>query len=130
MPIPPPVVVTKTPHRLHVAVEAPIEAPPPDAAIEPPPPPPDAPPPPDPALVAFRTGWSELRDGHNADAIAAFDQALASPIVAEDAAYWAAVAARRSGDRDGAAKRFRAFLVAYPASPHAAAARAELAATR
>lgn len=112
-----------------VAVEAPIEAPPVDAAVDAPPPPsPPAPPPPDPALVAFRTGWTELRAGHNSDAIAAFDQALGSPIVAEDAAYWAAVATRRSGDRDDATRRFHAFLAAYPASPHAAAARAELAA--
>jgi len=79
------------------------------------------------ALVAFRTGWTALRAGRNADAIAAFDRAT-SPVVAEDAIYWAAIAARRAGDRAEAARRLRAFLAAYPTSPHVASARAELAA--
>lgn len=89
---------------------------------------PDAPtrlPRPTPTLDAFRIGWQALRAGHYADAIHAFDRATA-PAVAEDASYWAAVAAARSGDQPAAQRRLRAFLQAYPTSPHAAEARAAL----
>jgi len=80
---------------------------------------------PTPALDAFRIGWQALRAGHYADAINAFDRATA-PAVAEDACYWAAVAAARAGDQPAAQRRLRAFLEAYPTSPHAAEARAAL----
>jgi TolA-binding protein len=80
---------------------------------------------PSPALAAFRAGWEALRAGRNADAIAAFDRAT-DPAVAEDARYWAAIATARAGDQDGAKRRLRAFLVAFPASPHADEARAAL----
>jgi TolA-binding protein len=83
------------------------------------------PPPPEAALAAFRAGWSALHDGRNADALAAFERA-SDPVIAEEAAFWAAVAAQRANDREGAAQRFRAFLDAYPQSTRADAARAAL----
>jgi hypothetical protein len=81
--------------------------------------------PPAAALAAFRAGWSALHDGRNADALAAFERA-SDPVIAEEAAFWAAVAAQRANDREGAAQRFRAFLDAYPQSTRAASARAAL----
>jgi len=83
------------------------------------------PPPPAASLAAFRAGWSALHEGRNADALAAFERA-SDPVIAEEAAFWAAVAAQRANDREGAAQRFRAFLVAYPQSSRADAARAAL----
>lgn len=80
---------------------------------------------PAPALRAFRTGWEALRAGRHAEAIAAFDRAT-DPIVVEDAAYWAAIAAARAGDHREAQRRLRSFLAAFPASPHADEARAAL----
>lgn len=81
--------------------------------------------PPAASLAAFRAGWSALHEGRNADALAAFERA-SDPVIAEEAAFWAAVAAQRASDRDGAAQRFRAFLDAYPQSTRADAARAAL----
>jgi tetratricopeptide (TPR) repeat protein len=81
--------------------------------------------PPAAALAAFRAGWSALHEGRNADALAAFERA-SDPVIAEEAAFWAAVAAQRADDREGAAQRFRAFLDAYPQSTRADAARAAL----
>jgi len=83
------------------------------------------PPPPAASLAAFRAGWSALHEGRNTDALAAFERA-SDPVIAEEAAFWAAVAAQRANDREGAAQRFRAFLVAYPQSSRADAARAAL----
>ena len=83
------------------------------------------PPPPAASLAAFRAGWSALHEGRNADALAAFERA-SDPVIAEEAAFWAAVAAQRANDREGAAQRFRAFLVAYPQSSRADAARAAI----
>jgi hypothetical protein len=77
------------------------------------------------SLAAFRTGWEELRAHHHPQAIAAFDRAT-DPVVAEDAAFWAAIATERAGDSDGAATRLRAFLDRFPSSPRAEAARAAL----
>lgn len=81
--------------------------------------------PPAASLAAFRAGWSALHEGRNTDALAAFERA-SDPVIAEEAAFWAAVAAQRASDREGAAQRFRAFLVAYPQSSRADAARAAL----
>jgi len=78
-----------------------------------------------PALDAFRIGWEALRAGRHRDAIAAFDRAT-DPAVAEDARYWAAVAAARAGDPQDAQRRLREFVIAFPASLHVAAARAAL----
>ena len=71
---------------------------------------------------AFADGWRALRDRRYADAIAAFDRATASG-VAEDAAYWAAVAAERSGDIASAMRRYADFLVRFPTSPRRDSAR-------
>ena len=83
------------------------------------------PPPAAASLAAFRAGWAALHESRNADALAAFERA-SDPVIAEEAAFWAAVAAQRANDREGAAQRFRAFLVAYPQSSRADAARAAL----
>jgi len=78
------------------------------------------------SLAAFRDGWEALRGGRTSEAIASFDRAT-DEVVAEDAAFWAAVAADRGGDLPEAVRRLRAFLERFPASPHADAARASLA---
>lgn len=74
------------------------------------------------ALAAFREGWTALREQRHAAAIAAFDRA-ADPVIAEDAAYWAAIAAERAGDHAAARRRLSDFLARFPASPRAPAAR-------
>jgi hypothetical protein len=74
---------------------------------------------------AFQDGWAALHAGRDADAIAAFDRAT-DPSVAEDATYWAAVAAERAGNVSDAARRMREFLARYPGSPRVGAARAAL----
>ncbi|MBK7195880.1 MAG: hypothetical protein IPH80_25650 [Myxococcales bacterium] len=85
---------------------------------------PVAPPAPPPiGVAAFRAGWEALRAGQPLVARAHFDRA-GDPAVAEDAAYWAAVASERAGDRLEAARRHRRFAQAFPASPRAADARA------
>ena len=78
------------------------------------------------SLAAFRAGWQALHAGRTAAALASFDLAT-DPVVAEDAAFWAAVAAQRLDDRSGARRRFRAFLAAFPQSPRADSARRALA---
>ena len=79
------------------------------------------------SLEAFRAGWQALRAERYADAIAAFDVAT-DPVVAEDAAFWAAIAASRAGRDSDARHRFEAFLVRFPDSTRADDARAALAA--
>ena len=85
-------------------------------------------PPPEPAtsLALFRTSWEALRAGRDAEALAGFDR-VTDPVIREDALYWGAVAADRAGDRAGAARRLRAFLDQFPASPRAEDARGLLA---
>src|SRR5262249_11519310 len=80
----------------------------------------------DTSLAAFRAGWRSLRDGRNGDAKLAFDPAT-DPVVAEEASFWAAVAADRNGDPETAIRRFERFLDDYPDSTRAEAARAALA---
>lgn len=79
-----------------------------------------------PAMREFQAGWSALRGGDLRGARAAFDRAR-DPVVAEDAAYWAAVAAERADDRGEAARRFASFVDLFPGSPHADSARVALA---
>ncbi|NVB84142.1 MAG: tetratricopeptide repeat protein, partial [Kofleriaceae bacterium] len=74
---------------------------------------------------AFRAGWQALREARHTDAIEAFDRAT-DPAVAEDAAFWAAIACERAGRADDAATRLRAFVDRFPASPRLDAARAAL----
>ena len=73
-------------------------------------------------VLAFREGWEALRAGRYAEAIAAFDRAT-DPAVAEDAAFWAAIAAQRAGNIAGARKRLADFLARFPDSPRADRAR-------
>jgi len=87
------------------------------------------PPPAEASLAAFRVGWQALHDNHNAEALVAFERA-SDPVIAEESAFWAAIASQRIGDKDGASQRFEAFLEAYPQSPRADAARAALAKLR
>lgn len=77
------------------------------------------------SLQLFRVGYEALRGGRFAEAIAAFDRAT-DPVVVEDAQFWAAIAAERAGDRDDAARRLRAFMDAFPASPRLDDARSAL----
>lgn len=77
------------------------------------------------ALSAFRDAWVALRTGRDRDAIALFDRAT-DPSVAEEASYWAAVAAMRAGDAADAKQRFSDFLARFPSSPYADKARAAL----
>ena len=72
------------------------------------------------SVRAFRDGWVALREGRNAEAIGLFDRAT-DPAVAEDAAYWAAVAAVRAGD-PSAAHRLAEFVRRFPSSPRASQA--------
>jgi hypothetical protein len=67
---------------------------------------------------AFQEGWTALREGRNADAIAAFDRAV-DPMVAEDALYWGAIASERIGDTNGAKQRYELLLEKFPKSPRA-----------
>jgi hypothetical protein len=84
------------------------------------------PPPPAVPVTAFQRGWIALRGAHYAEAIAAFDQAT-EPTVAEDAAYWAAIASARAGDRADAARRMTAFVAKFPGSTRISDARTLLA---
>lgn len=77
------------------------------------------------SLAAFREGWTQLRANNHAAAIAAFDRAI-DPVVAEDAVYWAAIAAERLGNTADARRRFADFLARFPASPRSDAARTAL----
>ena len=77
------------------------------------------------SLSAFRDGWTALRAGDHRAAIAAFDHAT-DPVVAEDAAYWAANATERAGDRADAARRYADFIARFPASPRAEASAAAI----
>lgn len=81
--------------------------------------------PPTDSLAAFRQGWEALRAHQHPQAVVAFDRAT-DPVVAEDAAFWAAIATERAGDLDGAATRLRSFLDRFPTSPRVEAARAAL----
>ena len=79
----------------------------------------------DDALAAFKTGWTALRAGDNAAAIAAFDLAT-DPIVAEDATYWSAIASERANDSAGAVRRYRELLERFPSTTRTAEARAAI----
>ncbi len=68
-------------------------------------------------LSSFRGAWIALRAGDNRTAIRLFDRAT-DPAVAEEAHYWAAVAAKRAGDDADARRRFADFVVRFPASPY------------
>jgi hypothetical protein len=74
---------------------------------------------------AFREGWEALREQRFDAAITAFDRA-SDPVVAEDAAFWAAIAAQRAGRTDDARRRLTNFLQRFPASPRADDARTAL----
>jgi hypothetical protein len=74
----------------------------------------------------FRRGWIALRADDFATAIAAFDQAN-DPAIAEDAAFWGAIAQERAGATADARARFERFLTEFPTSIRADAARAHLA---
>ncbi|MFT3692033.1 MAG: hypothetical protein QM831_02750 [Kofleriaceae bacterium] len=65
-------------------------------------------------LDEFQQAWLALRAGHDRDAIALFDRAADSP-VAEEAMYWAAIAAYRAND-PSAPSRMAAFARRFPSS--------------
>lgn len=70
------------------------------------------------SLAAFRDGWMALRAGRHREAMALFDR-VTDPIVIEEATYWAAIAAQRSGDAELARTRLEAFARRFPSSPYA-----------
>jgi ferric-dicitrate binding protein FerR (iron transport regulator) len=74
---------------------------------------------------AFQEGWTALREGRNAEAIAAFDRAV-DPMVAEDALYWGAIASERVGDLAGAKQRYEMLVEKFPKSPRAKKAKKAL----
>lgn len=78
------------------------------------------------SLAAFRAGWEALHAKSYAEAIAAFDRAT-DEIVAEDAAFWSAIASERAGNLADAERRLQRFLETYASSPRADAARSALA---
>ncbi len=71
------------------------------------------------SLAAFRDGWLALRAGKHREAMELFDQ-VTDPVAREEASYWAAIAAKRSGDGALAAARLEKFLREFPASEYAA----------
>ncbi|MBI5487480.1 MAG: FecR domain-containing protein [Deltaproteobacteria bacterium] len=73
-----------------------------------------------PAEAAFDEGWRALRDGDPAGAAEAFGRAAAAGTgapLAEDAAFWRAVALGRAGRDAEAAGALAIFLDRYPSSP-------------
>ncbi len=70
------------------------------------------------SLTAFRDAWLALRAGKNLEAIELFDR-VTDPVAREEASYWAAVAAKRSGDTRLAADRIAQFLREFPSSQYA-----------
>jgi len=78
------------------------------------------------AMTAFERGWIAFRAARYREAIAAFDEAQ-DPVIAEDAAYWAAIASARAGDRVSAARRLREFTARFPTAMRADDARRALA---
>ena len=70
------------------------------------------------SLAAFRDGWIALRAGKHREAMQLFDQ-VTDPVAREEASYWAAIAAKRSGDGALAAARLEKFLREFPASEYA-----------
>ena len=69
------------------------------------------------AMATFRDGWIALRAGNYQEAIALFDR-VTDPVAVEDAQFWAAIAARRSGDTQLAADRIKKFLERFPHSAY------------
>src|SRR4029077_1510654 len=69
----------------------------------------------------WRIGWIAYQNGRWADATDAFATAAqgAGPAAAPDAWYWRARSQERGGDRDAAARGYRALLDAAPASYYA-----------
>ncbi len=70
--------------------------------------------------ASFDRGWSLLRKGDTQEAAAVFaevESAAGGGSLAEDAAYWRAVAIARGGDSVAARNLFAEFLRRFPASP-------------
>jgi TolA-binding protein len=77
---------------------------------------------PSPAAAAFGEGWTAVRAGRFVDAAEAFGRAaaLAGPEpLAEDAAFWRAVALGRAGWSAAAGQALLGFLERHPRSPRA-----------
>lgn len=77
------------------------------------------------AMRTFEQGWRALRATRYREAIAAFDRAN-HPVIAEDAAYWAAIAAGRAGARADAESRLHRFMLQFPKSKRLDDARRQL----
>lgn len=71
------------------------------------------------SMSTFRDAWIALRAGRNREAMELFDR-VTDPVATEEAMYWAAVAAKRTGDADAARDRFARFIQRFPRSEYAA----------
>lgn len=69
----------------------------------------------DDSISAFRDAWIELRAGHNRAAMDLFSR-VTDKVVLEEAMYWAAIAAQRTGDTALSEARMRAFHEQFPDS--------------
>ena len=68
----------------------------------------------------WRIGWIAYQEGRWTDAAAAFSAAQGGGVAdAPDAAYWRARSLERAGDREGAARGYRALLASAPGSYYA-----------
>lgn len=73
-----------------------------------------------PQQQAFEEGWRALRSGKTLDAAAAFGRAAAGvDPIAEDAAFWEAVALSRAGAQDRARGALQEFVARFPGSTRA-----------
>lgn len=127
-PPPPPPPPTPPAHHTTVARVEAVVAPAPEV-VEPQPPAPAKKAAPDPQEVAFNAGWHAMQSTDYKAAATAFARAVAldpNGGLAEDAAFWNAVALSRLG-RDGEAEiEFRRFLGDFPQSSRVGEASAML----
>ncbi len=71
---------------------------------------------PDDSETAFQEGWTALREAEHSAAAEAFARVDPSSPMAEDAAFWHAVALGRAGRDEAATRAFEAYLARHPRS--------------
>jgi TolA-binding protein len=78
------------------------------------------------SMAIYREAWLALRAGRNREAMELIDRVTES-VALEDAMYWGAIAAKRSGDLTLARERIEQFLARFPQSDYAEQLTADLA---